>query len=152
MRQAFYKIAPDLLADERVVILIGDVGSYGLRDAFAKYPQRCLNLGAAEQAMVGIAAGLAKEGFYPIVHSFSTFLLRRAYEQIYLDFGVQGLSGLFVGIGENKAWGPSHVCGEDVILVDCIPNMISHEPIIAPTTEAIIRDAVQRRTFAYVRV
>jgi transketolase len=138
--------------DDKVVLLIGDIGGWGLRTAFSKFPNRCFNLGAAEQSMVSIGAGMAKEGFYPIIHSISSFLLRRAYEQIYLDFGVQGLKGLFVGIGEYPKLGPSHICNEDTQLVENIPHMDHYAPTLPATLDALMRDITRNRALAYIRL
>lgn len=71
--------------DPRVVLLMGDVGG-GLLSTYAeKFPGRYFNLGTAEQSMIGIAAGMALAGLRPVVYSFTSFLLERAYEQIKLD-------------------------------------------------------------------
>src|ERR1017187_964987 len=99
MRKAFPKTVLELMdKDERVVVLLGDIGVFAFRDVFAKYPTRCYNMGICEQTMVGMAAGLAMAGFIPIVHTISPFLVARAYEQIRDDFGFQNLKGTFVGV------------------------------------------------------
>ena len=140
------------MQNEKLVLLVGDVGTYGLRDAFAKYPDRCHNFGTAEQAMVGIAAGMAREGFYPVIHSFSTFLARRAYEQIYLDFGEQGLNGFFAGIGEAPKLGITHCCREDMDLMDQVRGMNYVDPTSPATLEAIMTEAVNKNRLVYARL
>jgi transketolase len=117
--------------DESVVLLLGDIGVYAFRDTFARHPKRCYNLGVCEQASVGLAAGLAMSGLYPIYHTISAFLVRRAYEFIRLDFGEQYLAGLFVGVGgsqEYKKLGPTHCCSEHLGLMSAVPGMRCIEP------------------------
>ena len=58
MRKIFPKTVLDIMdKDERVVVLLGDIGVHAFRDVFAKYPKRCYNVGILEQSMVGMAAG-----------------------------------------------------------------------------------------------
>ena len=100
MREAFAATATDLLeADERVAIVLADISETLLARAIRHDPLRAVNVGIAEQTMVGVAAGFAMEGFHPIAHSLSPFMAERPYEQLKLDFGYQGLGGTFVGSG-----------------------------------------------------
>src|SRR5689334_22375686 len=98
MRNVFPKLVEEIMdKDERVIVLLGDIGVHAFRDVFKKYPKRIYNMGICEQSMVGVAAGLSMAGLIPIVHSISPFLCARAYEQIRNDFGFQNLVGTFVG-------------------------------------------------------
>ena len=68
--------------DDRIIFLTGDLG-FGVFDEFKnKFPEKYINVGVAESQMVSMSAGLAMEGYKPIVYSIASFLLRRAYEQI----------------------------------------------------------------------
>lgn len=99
--------------DDRVVVLLGDIGVYAFRDVFSKYPKRVYNIGICEQSMVGMAAGLAMAGFIPIVHTIEPFLVDRAFEQIKLDFGYQELKGIIVGVDVSETapnLGYTHQC------------------------------------------
>lgn len=152
-RQQFAETVTRLMReDEKIVLLLADVGTYGFRDAFIDYPKRCFNTGPAEQAAIGVAAGFAKEGFYPIVHSFSSFLCRRAYEQIYLDFGEQRLSGMFVGIHGYEKFGPSHCCPEDFNLMGNVRAMwlVERDPI--DEIGSALAYYISQRQLAYVRL
>jgi len=130
MRNAFPKIVMDIMdKDERVVVLLGDIGVHAFRDVFAKYPTRCYNTGICEQSMVGVAAGLAMAGFIPIVHTISPFLVARAYEQIRDDFGFQELNGTFVGVDvSGNNYGPTHECPEDLSLMSYVKGMTVYAP------------------------
>ncbi len=103
MRLAFPKTVLELMdKDERIVVLLGDIGVFAFKDVFAKYPTRCINFGICEQTMVGCAAGLAMAGMIPILHTIEPFLIERAFEQIKDDFGYQELKGNIVGVDVSK--------------------------------------------------
>ena len=71
--------------DERIILLTGDLG-YGVVEPFAsKFQERFINVGVAEQNMVGIASGLASEGFLPFTYSIGIFPTFRCAEQIRND-------------------------------------------------------------------
>src|ERR1035437_3614724 len=131
MRKQFVVTVESLMAqDERLVLLLGDIGVFGFRHAFAQYPRRVYNIGILEQSSVSMAAGLAKEGFIPIFHSIAPFVVERAFEQIKIDFGYQNLGGIFVTVGASydyAALGCTHHCPGDVALMKTIPNMRSEE-------------------------
>jgi transketolase len=112
--------------DERVVLILGDIGVFGFRKAFEKYPSRVFNIGILEQAMIGFAAGLAKEGMIPIVHTIAPFLVERAFEQLKIDFGYQALGGNFISVGASYDYaelGCTHHCPADVPILRNIPNI-----------------------------
>lgn len=127
MRKQFPKSVLEIMdKDERVIVLLGDIGVFAFKEIFNKYPTRCYNIGICEQTMVGMAAGLAMAGFIPIVHTISPFLVARAYEQIRDDFGFQNLIGTFVGVdvySTSPNLGLTHSCPEDTLLMGCVPNM-----------------------------
>lgn len=127
MREAFADTAGDLLeTDERVAIVLADISETLFARAMRDHPLRTINVGIAEQAMVGVAAGFAMEGFHPIAHSLSPFMAERPYEQLKLDFGYQGLGGSFVGSGgsyDYAAEGATHHSPADASLMLAIPRM-----------------------------
>jgi transketolase len=88
------------------VLLLADFSVYAFRD----FPQeRLFNVGIREQLMVGMAAGLALEGFIPVCYTIAPFLVERAYEFIKLDICFQELGVLLVGYnGTDEFYGPSH--------------------------------------------
>jgi transketolase len=127
MRGQLVLTAQQLLrSDERVVLLLGDIGVFGFREAFQEFPERVYNIGILEQAMVGVAAGLAMTGLIPIVHTIAPFLTERCLEQIKIDFGYQGLGGNFVTVGASydyAALGCTHHCPADVQIMTSIPGV-----------------------------
>ena len=114
MRKQFPKSVGEIMAkDERVVVLLGDIGVYAFKDLSITYPQRVFNIGICEQSMVGMAAGLSMAGFIPVIHTIEPFLVDRAFEQIKLDFGYQELKGNIVGVDVSETapnLGFTHQC------------------------------------------
>ena len=127
MRRQFVETVSRLLAaDDRLVLLLGDIGVFGFRDAFRAYPERVYNIGILEQATVSLAAGLAQTGLIPIVHTIAPFLTERCLEQIKIDFGYQGLGGNFVTVGASydyAALGCTHHCPGDVQVISSVPGI-----------------------------
>ena len=92
MRKDFAeKILEMAKVDDKLVVLIGDISHHLLKDFEEKYPDRFYNVGICEQTIVGMAAGLAMQGFKPIIHTITPFCVERAYEQIKVDLCYQNL-------------------------------------------------------------
>jgi len=127
MRKQFVKTVENILdINEKSVLLLGDIGVFGFRNSMKKIPNRVLNIGILEQSTIGISAGLALEGFLPIVHTIAPFMVERAYEQIKIDLGYQNIPVTLVSIGASydySSLGSTHHCPSDVILMKNIPNM-----------------------------
>src|SRR6516165_8792445 len=112
--------------DPRVLLLTGDHG-YALFDEFRKVcPAQYINAGVAEQNMVGVAAGLAKGGFRPVVYGLSAFIPVRVLEQIKMDVCYQELPVVFMGDGAGVVYstlGTSHQSTEDVAALRALPHL-----------------------------
>lgn len=94
----------------------------GFRDA---YPERFFSMGMAEQNMMGFAAGLAREGYFPYVHTFAVFICRRPFDQVAMSIGYPSLPVRLVGFlpGITTAGGVTHQAVDDIALMRIIPNM-----------------------------
>ena len=93
MRKQFVRTLLDVMEkDDRVVLLLGDIGVHGFREAFERFPTRTFNIGILEQASVGLAAGLAIENLIPVFHTIAPFIVERALEhgELRLRRGVAG--------------------------------------------------------------
>lgn len=118
-------------ADKRIWILTGDLG-YKMWDRVReKYPERFINCGASEQAMLGIAVGLALQGMIPIVYSITTFLIYRPFESIrnYLEY--ERIPVKLVGSGRDKDYfhdGISHWPLEEKQIMGVFTNVESRWP------------------------
>ncbi len=140
------KAYPDILArvggDPRVIVMDADLEpDCGLTEFHAKYPDRFIQCGIAEQDMVSMATGLAAGGFIPIVHSFAAFLCRRANEQIY-NACCERRHIVFVGAMAGMlptGPGTSHECLQDVELMKTMPGMT----ILVPETPDQLRSAME---------
>ena len=130
MRNAFIKAITEIGKNENVVLLINDTGQYILKDFDANYPGRLINVGIAEQNIVGLAAGLAASGKTVFVYSIASFFAR-AYEQIKVDVCYPNLNVKFVGVGAGLAYGAmgiTHHATEDIAIFRALPNMTIISP------------------------
>lgn len=132
MRAAFVRALIELAAaDPRVVLLVGDLG-YTVVEPFAEaYPKRFVNVGVAEQNMIGVATGLAEGGFIPYAYSIATFAALRPYEFIRNGPVLHQLRVRVVGVGGGFEYGPagaSHHALEDVAVMRTQPGL----SVIAP--------------------
>lgn len=155
MRDAFAATATELLVEDPcVAIVLAEISGQLFRDARRHDPLRVVNVGIAEQAMVGVAAGFAMEGFHPIAHSLSPFMAERPFEQLKLDFGYQGLGGTFVGAGGSYDYaseGGTHHAPGDVAAMLAIPRMQVMVPGHGHEVTALIRATYADGAPTYVR-
>lgn len=132
MRDAFSNaLVAAAKKDPKVLLLTGDHG-YALFDAFRKScPDQYLNCGIAEQNMVGVAAGLAKAGFKPIVYGLAAFVPIRVLEQIKIDVCYENLPVTFIGDGAGVVYaqlGTSHQSTEDIAALRGVPHIRIYSP------------------------
>lgn len=117
---------------QNLMVLSADLGNSSGLDRFkSAYPDKFLNAGIAEQNMVGMAAGLAKENFVVFATSFSPFISMRASEQIRMNLGYMNLNVKVVGIGSGISMaflGNSHYGIEDASIMRSIPNLVVVSP------------------------
>lgn len=123
--------------DERIVLLMGDVGGGVFSTYASKFSRRYFNLGTAEQSLVGIAAGMALSGMRPIVYSFTPFILERAYEQIKLDVALQRAPVLLVG-WQDEVHGLTHQSHNAKRIIDTIDGLKGIYPQNAEEIQAAI--------------
>jgi transketolase len=117
--------------DPRIVCLCADLPGPTETDLFkAEYPDRFFDAGIAEANMIGMAAGMARSGDIPFVHSFCVFATRRCYDQIANQVAYPKLPVKIVGFlpGLTTALGVSHQAIDDIALMRALPNMTVIEP------------------------
>lgn len=142
--------------DDRVVAVVNDsVGSSKLAPFAAKHPDRLVNVGIAEQAMVGVAAGLADGGRVPFVSAASSFLTARALEQIKVDVGYSNHNVKLFAMSPGMAYGnlgPTHHSIEDVAWLRTIPRLSIMVPSDPEETRQAITWALEHEGPVFVRV
>ena len=117
---------------DNLMVLTCDVSTSAGLDRFRKtYPEKYLDLGIAEQNMIGVAAGLASENFNVITTTFAPFQTMRCCEQIKVNLGYMGQRICMVGIASGLAlgtFGYTHCCIEDVGILRSIPGITIISP------------------------
>lgn len=130
-------------ADPRLYIVVADISPAGSMAKFREeYPQRFINVGVAEQSMIGIAAGLALKGARPFAYTIATFSLYRPFEMVRDDLCYQNLPVTVVGMGAGIVYstlGGTHHTMEDIAVAGAIPNM----QILSPCDPLEVIDATR---------
>lgn len=128
MRRDFVaQVLVEMERDSSIVFLTGDLGFNALEKIKEKFPERFINVGIAEQHMVGMASGLALEGKKVIVYSIASFATMRPYEQIRNDVCYHNLDVKIVGTGGGYNYpnhGVTHHTVEDVAIMNVLPHML----------------------------
>jgi len=156
-REAYGKALLQLGAtNNNVVVLDADLSkSTKTGDFAAKYPDRFINVGIAEQNLMGIAAGLANYGKIPFASTFAVFATGRAFEIIRNSICYPALNVKIaathagISVGED---GGSHQSIEDIALMNALPNMSVIVPADARETEAVIKYATTHEGPVYIRL
>jgi len=156
MRTVFADTVTDALdLDPRLAVVTADISAASFADARARHPDRVINVGIREQAMIGVAGGLALTGMRPVVHSYTPFLVERPFEQIKLDLGHQDVGAVLVSIGgsyDDPSIGRTHQSPADVALLDSLPGWTIHVPGHPDEVEPLLRDALAGDGRVYLRL
>lgn len=143
-------------ADERVVAVVNDsIGSSKLGEFQKQFPDRTINVGIAEQNMVGVAAGLANAGRIPFVSAAGCFLTARAMEQIKVDVAYSGYPVILVGQSPGVAYGdlgPTHHSIEDLAWLRTIPGLSVIVPADPVETAQAVHWAARSPAPTYLRI
>jgi transketolase len=152
--QAMATVVDVFRQDENVALIMADISLDYLRPAVEHDRRRAINVGIMEQSAIGVAAGFALEGFHPIVHTLAPFLTERPLEQLKVDFGYQGLGGLFISAGAAYDYGESggtHHSPGGVQAVASIPGLEVLLPGTAEETDALVRSSYANGRPTYLR-
>jgi len=144
MRNTFSEALYDeATKNPNVYIVVSDISPAGSMAKFStQYPDRFINVGVAEQSMIGICAGLALKGCQPFAYTIATFTLYRPFEMVRDDLCYQNLPVTVVGMGAGVIYstlGGTHHTQEDIAIAGAIPNM----QIIAPCDPLECTDATR---------
>lgn len=156
MRNVFADSMSDIgTKDPRLVVMVGDI-SHGILQPFSKAcPGRYFNIGICEPTIVNMAAGVAKSGLIPVIHTIAPFIIERAFEQIKLDFGYQQLSGNFISVGsafDYSQLGCSHHCYSDIPLMLQLTRSQIFFPASPVEFERLFNEVYNQNTINYFRL
>jgi transketolase len=145
------------LAEQRpeIVGLSADLAKYTDMHVFREaHPERFFQMGMAEQAMLGAAAGLAEVGLVPFASTYSVFATRRAYDFLCLDIAEPGLNVNVVGAlpGLTTGYGPSHQATEDLAILRGCPNLTIVDPCDSVDIAAAVPAMADHDGPAYLRL
>lgn len=136
MRKPFIEKMTDLAKrDKRIILIVGDVGFTYMQNYIDKFPKQFLNIGVAEQTMMGVVYGMSNAGWKPYVYTMLNFIIFRPYEQLRNDichqnanvklFGVGGDVGYnFMGFGHNV------MPNEEEQVLSHLPNLNRYYPTV----------------------
>ncbi len=147
-----YKLAKQ---DERVVFIGSDLGPGVLKEMKSEMPERFYMEGVSEQHVVGMAAGMAMEGYIPYVNTIATFLTRRCYEQVVLDVCLQNLPVRLIANGGGLVYaplGPTHLAVEDISIMRALPNMTVVAPCDADEMARFMEKTIDWPFPIYIRL
>jgi transketolase len=156
VRTAFIETLLDLAAkDPRVLLLTADLG-FSVLERFAKaFPGRFVNVGVAEANMMGLATGLALDGWKPYVYSIATFASMRGYEQVRNGPVLHRLPVRIIGTGGGFAYGHAgitHFALEDYALFRALPGMTVVSPADPAQTRTALMETAELPGPAYFRI
>jgi len=141
--------------NSNLYVFSGDHG-YALFDELRKTkPNQFINAGVSEQAMVGYAAGMVKEGMKVFVYGLSAFVPIRVLEFIKMDVCYENLPVIFLGDGAGLVYatlGASHQCAEDIGCLRTLPNMRIYSPADPFEMKACLEDAYSSNSPCYIRI
>jgi transketolase len=158
MRKPFIEKITELAKkDKSVLLMVGDVGFTYMNEYIERFPDQFLNIGVAEQTMMGAAYGLSKAGWKPYVYTMVNFVIFRPYEQVRNDicyqnanvklFGVEGSVGYnFMGFAHNSE------PGEEEKLFGHLPNMKMYFPHEDEKVKQIMEEEYKREGPSYMRL
>ena len=151
MRRCFGKVITELAdQDDKIVVLVGDIG-YQVFDEFRlKHPDRFINFGICEQSMIGASAGMALEGLKPWVYTITPFLIERPFEQIKLDIDQQNVNVKLVGFADYSTLGPTHAALNGEKLMQLYTNITSFFPKDGTETQSMVYEAYEKNGPSFI--
>ncbi len=156
IRDAFFNcIHEHAKQDKDIMLLTADMGAFALSDFKQDLPEQYINMGVAEQNMIGVACGLALSGKRPICYSIAAFLIYRAFEFVKLDVCEANLPIVLVGAGcglSYKGDGSTHHAIYDIDVLSCLPNLTIFTPHTPEETTMAAKLACFTTEPVYVRL
>lgn len=143
-------------SDDKFILLTADLATLSGMDRFINsYPEQFINVGIAEQNLVGISAGLAAEGYHPVATTYATFVTMRSCEQIrhYLGYMNQKVVVVGSGAGLSQGYaGNTHYTIEDISMMRVIPNLQILSPADGASAVKLFHLSLQSNNPVYIRL
>lgn len=153
---AYGQVALELAQNKNVVFTTADLCFYSGLDRLKKqYPDRFFNIGIAEQNMIGVAAGLASEGFVPFASTYATFAAMRCADQVRVNMGYMQLGIKLVGLTAGLSvgiLGATHISIEDIAVIRSVPNITILSPADCTETVKAVLAASKTNEPTYIRL
>ena len=151
MRRCFGKIITELAErDDKIYVIVGDIGYRVFDDFRDKYPDRFINMGICEQSMIGVSAGMALEGLKPWVYTITPFLIERPFEQVKLDIDQQNVNVKLVGFSDYPKLGPTHTELDGEKIMQLFNNISSYFPKNGEETSQFVNEAYDNNGPAFI--
>ena len=156
MRADYFNFLKEAMRkDDKIFFLMGDTGFNLVEPLFEEFPERTLNVGIAEQNLIGIAAGLCNMGFKPVCYAISQFLIQRSFEQVrndlcYHDYPVI-LVGTSTGLDNGALWA-THYVVDDIGCLKVLPNIHIYSPSSVESMKEIFDETMRLSHPAYIRI
>ena len=156
MRKTCLETVYELAKKNNKIVFIGsDLGPGVLDDFKKKIPNRFFMEGVAEQAIVGMSAGMALEKLKPYVNTIATFITRRCFEQVVVDICLHNLPVTLIGNGGGGVYaplGPTHQAIEDISILRSLPNLTILAPCDANDMKNLVKETEKYKFPVYIRV
>src|SRR5919206_1845663 len=156
MRNTCLNMVYELAKRDARTVFIGSDLSPGLLSGMKKdYPDRWYMEGVAEANVIGMAAGMAMEGYVPYVNTIATFLTRRCYEQVAVDLCLHNLPVRLIANGGGLVYaplGPTHQAIEDIAIMRALPNMTVICPCDADEATRMMEQTLDWQGPIYIRL
>ncbi len=150
--ETIYKLAKK---NKKVLFIGSDLGPGVLDNFKKKFPKRFLMEGVSEQAIIGMAAGLAMQKYRPYVNTIATFITRRAFEQVVVDLCLHNLPVTLIGNGGGMVYaplGPTHQSIEDISIMRTLPNITILAPCDANDMKSLVFQTSKIKGPTYIRI
>jgi transketolase len=156
MRDIFFDEFKEMMRnDSSLFFLTGDTGFHLVESIFEEFPLRSLNVGVAEQNMIGIASGLVNIGFVPVCYAITNFLIERCFEQIRNDICLHEYKVILVGTStgyDNGPLGATHHKLDDIAAIKALPNINIYSPSGNQSLSITTKEVFSNSHASFIRI
>lgn len=150
----FQKIHESMRRNPRLFFLTAGVGFNLIEPMCKEFPDRTMNVGIAEQNLVGVAAGLSSMGFKAICYSYTNFLAERAFEQIRNDICLHCYAPILIGTTagfDNAGLGATHHALDDIGALKALPHLRIYSPSSSESIGMVFDEALASEQASFIR-